>query len=223
MRLTIMPSNNIVIIDNEFMSDLDLTGIDPNIHAVQFYNGQGFIEYKNRPPEAISSIKPFQPYIEQFYEKQRIHERRKTDPYYGMDEAEKFACMKQDKLMEAQNHLMKMITIIIDDQEYEVSDATIFALYLKQKQASTRSELETNRDTKLSTHNLKYEVVELYTKSQNFIDSYDLLAAMQQKLILHKNQVYAFIHQINQATTSQELEALHFDTIKVPKDPLLEP
>jgi hypothetical protein len=48
MKLTIVADDNAVGIDGEFFSPLDLTGLDPNIHAVQWYGEYGEVEYKTR-------------------------------------------------------------------------------------------------------------------------------------------------------------------------------
>jgi hypothetical protein len=72
-RYTIVPSDRMIIIDlNQYADRVDFTGIDPTIHAVQWYDTVGEIEYKvpeplaPKPPnERITDISPFQPYIDQ--------------------------------------------------------------------------------------------------------------------------------------------------------------
>jgi hypothetical protein len=66
MQVTIIPEDGFVAVDRCGYLDLDLSFMDPAIHAVQFKNGYGFIEYKDlddftKPPnQPITSIAPFQ-------------------------------------------------------------------------------------------------------------------------------------------------------------------
>jgi hypothetical protein len=66
MQITIIPEDGFVAIDRCGYLDLDLSFMDPAIHAVQFRDGRGFIEYKEledytKPQnEPITSIAPFQ-------------------------------------------------------------------------------------------------------------------------------------------------------------------
>ena len=48
MRLTIVADDNAVGIGGEFCAPLNLTGLDPTIHAVQWYGEYGEVEYKTR-------------------------------------------------------------------------------------------------------------------------------------------------------------------------------
>jgi hypothetical protein len=47
MRVTIIPSDGLVSIDGEGFSDIDLSSIDPSVHAVQWYDTEGEIEVKD--------------------------------------------------------------------------------------------------------------------------------------------------------------------------------
>jgi len=46
MRLTIIADNNCVGVDGEYFASLDLSQLDPSIHAVQWYGEYGEVEYK---------------------------------------------------------------------------------------------------------------------------------------------------------------------------------
>ena len=48
MRLTIVADDQCVGVEGEYFSSLDLTQIDPTIHAVQWYGEYGEVEYKTR-------------------------------------------------------------------------------------------------------------------------------------------------------------------------------
>jgi hypothetical protein len=70
MRVTIIPSDNIVAVDGKVFR-VDCSSIDPDIHAVQWYGALGGeIEYKapvdggaRLPNENISDFAPFQPVV----------------------------------------------------------------------------------------------------------------------------------------------------------------
>lgn len=72
MRVTIIPSDGIVIIDEQVYDNLNLTWMDPNIHAVQWFGTEGEIEWKEPHPykilivqnEPIYSLDAFQPAID---------------------------------------------------------------------------------------------------------------------------------------------------------------
>jgi len=51
MRLTIIPSDKNVGVDNEFLINLDLTncGIPSDVHALQWYETEGEIEFIDNP------------------------------------------------------------------------------------------------------------------------------------------------------------------------------
>lgn len=51
MRLTIIPSDKNVGINNEFLTGLDLStcGIPDNVHALQWYETEGELEFINNP------------------------------------------------------------------------------------------------------------------------------------------------------------------------------
>lgn len=69
MRVTIVPADNIVTIDGNGINGVDLSFIDPTIHAVQWYGTTGSVEYKDvtlvniiksTHQEEITDIAPFQ-------------------------------------------------------------------------------------------------------------------------------------------------------------------
>ena len=64
MRVTIINDDGVVGVDGEFRS-IDLTTLDPDIHAVQWDSvaGAGEIEWRNPPRnEAIGDFTQFQPF-----------------------------------------------------------------------------------------------------------------------------------------------------------------
>jgi hypothetical protein len=69
MRVIILPDDNSVSVNGEDHSNLDLSFIDPTIHAVQWYDTYGEIERKDpltkrmTGNEEITSFDEFQPAI----------------------------------------------------------------------------------------------------------------------------------------------------------------
>lgn len=65
MRVTIIADDGVVGIDGEFRT-VDLSALDPDIHAVHWDSvvNEGEIEYKSpRREEAITDFAPYQPFV----------------------------------------------------------------------------------------------------------------------------------------------------------------
>ncbi len=64
MRVTLIKDDNIVGFDREFR-DVDLSGLDESIHAVQWNNSAGHIEYNGSAPnEVLTDFTAYQQYID---------------------------------------------------------------------------------------------------------------------------------------------------------------
>jgi hypothetical protein len=59
MKLTIIPSDNLVSIDN-LSYTVEIKNLYTNIHAVQWADNAGWIEYTDKPNENITDISQFQ-------------------------------------------------------------------------------------------------------------------------------------------------------------------
>lgn len=84
MRVTIIPSDGFVSVDGVGYQDLDLSSVDPSIHAVQFSGAAGWVEYVDTPEgtklpnEPIASLVQFQPALDAW--KVADEEARKPPP-----------------------------------------------------------------------------------------------------------------------------------------------
>ncbi len=86
--ITIMVPDSVVVIDGEIVSEVSMTGIDPGIHSVQWYDSAGWTEpvsdpmseYK-APNTPITSLTPFMPQIT--YAQQVIDLRHNPEYYYS--------------------------------------------------------------------------------------------------------------------------------------------
>ena len=47
MRVTIIPKDGRVVVDGEGYGDIDLSSIDPIVHAIQWYDTEGEVEIKD--------------------------------------------------------------------------------------------------------------------------------------------------------------------------------
>ena len=47
MRITVVPTDSRVVINGEGYNDIDLSSIDPSIHAIQWYDTEGEVEIKD--------------------------------------------------------------------------------------------------------------------------------------------------------------------------------
>jgi hypothetical protein len=72
MRVTIVADDNAVYVGGQALA-VDLTGLDPEIHAVQWYDTWGDIEYRydapnnfKKPNERITDISPFQVFVDRW-------------------------------------------------------------------------------------------------------------------------------------------------------------
>ncbi len=64
MRVTIIADDGVVGVDGEFRS-VDLSALDPNVHAVQWDGAKGHVEYRDRSPETpLADLAPYQPFID---------------------------------------------------------------------------------------------------------------------------------------------------------------
>lgn len=65
-RITIVPSDSIMLVDGVART-IDISGIDPTIHAVQWFDTRGEIEFNDGTPhEQIDDISPFQDFIDRW-------------------------------------------------------------------------------------------------------------------------------------------------------------
>ena len=69
MRVTIIPVDGFVSVDGEGYSGLDLSFMDADIHALQWYETEGEIERKDNrgriiSNESITDLTPYQPALD---------------------------------------------------------------------------------------------------------------------------------------------------------------
>lgn len=67
MKLTIVAEDRVISIDGVSFSDLDISALNPSIHAVQWYGEYGEVEYKSKV-ENNQIVKPQNQLIQDFSE-----------------------------------------------------------------------------------------------------------------------------------------------------------
>lgn len=88
IQVTVVPSDKLIIVDGEALI-FDWESIEENIHAIQYRNGSGHIEYKDNSPNMSISNEDYEtkvkPYVDLWQiEKNRIlEEQRKAEEEYN--------------------------------------------------------------------------------------------------------------------------------------------
>lgn len=102
-RVTIIPSDGFIAVDGEGYLGLDLSGIDPRIHAVQFDSGAGHIEYKRGVTPGtveIDNVNQFQIFIDRHAAHKARIEALAADPLCEMPASEAVAAAVAAKIVE---------------------------------------------------------------------------------------------------------------------------
>ena len=78
MKITIIPEDKTVIVDGVAASEIDMSGSDQHIHAIQWQDDKGEIEWKKSSPtgihnEEIFSFEPFEFILD-------LHQQKISEP-----------------------------------------------------------------------------------------------------------------------------------------------
>jgi hypothetical protein len=80
MKVTIIPTDGVVQVDGRAIK-LDLTDMQPNIHAVQWDGTTGHVEYNDGSPNAlIDNLADFQPWLTRWYAARAIEDAPPPPP-----------------------------------------------------------------------------------------------------------------------------------------------
>lgn len=70
--ITLVPVDELILIDGEVANNVNFSGIDPTIHAISWYDTQGVVEYKGNPitgarpqNQLIDDLTPYQSFVTQ--------------------------------------------------------------------------------------------------------------------------------------------------------------
>ncbi len=78
MKITVVPEDKTVIVDGVAASEIDMSGVDEHIHAIQWQDDKGEIEWKKSSPkglhnEEIFSFEPFEFILD-------LHQQKISEP-----------------------------------------------------------------------------------------------------------------------------------------------
>jgi len=83
MRITIIPEDGYVSVDGVGYTGISMNGVPEDIHAVQWYENVGEIEYVGDVPNAtVSNIDTLQPIINRWQAEKDRQDALEADPYY---------------------------------------------------------------------------------------------------------------------------------------------
>lgn len=92
---TLVPSDNLVLINGDAANDVNFAGINPGIHCIHWYDTVGDVEYvydpinnTKQPNERITSIAPYQSYIDQAAE--IIYAQNNPITYYSTSDTNNY-------------------------------------------------------------------------------------------------------------------------------------
>lgn len=140
MKVTIVPIDNIVTIDGDVINGVDLSFIDPSIHAVQWHGTTGSVEYKDvnlvdiiklTHQEEITDIAPFQMAIDAALVKKQENELEQevvitdamlSDQAYGK---RSFLLYQSDWTQVADNQLTQIEVNLWREYRQQLRDITL--------------------------------------------------------------------------------------------------
>lgn len=105
MRLTIIPADKFCAVDGYGIHGVDMEGIDPDVHAVQFSGSSGHVEYTDKKPNApIKNVARYQAIIDRHATMRAEIEAKAADPFYGMAPSEAVALAVARKTAEIKQY-----------------------------------------------------------------------------------------------------------------------
>lgn len=201
IQVTVVPSDKLIIVNGEVLM-FDWDPIEENIHAIQYHNNSGHIEYKDNSPNMSISNEDYEtkvkPYVDLWQiEKNRIlEEQRKAEEEYNS--VENVRARKLNELnslfvqAETNGTLESSVGFTIDANERANRDIDGLIKSLE----------ATPEETVLfcAADNSFHEV------------TLDNLKTMQLEVIAYGQQLYTkkwqYREQINQAQSKEELDAI---------------
>ena len=200
-QVTVVPSDKLIIVNGEVLM-FDWDPIEENIHAIQYHNNSGHIEYKDNSPNMSISNEDYEtkvkPYVDLWQiEKNRIlEEQRKAEEEYNSIENVRARKLNELNLLfeqaETNGTLESSVGFTIDANERANRDID-----------GLIKSLESTPD----------ETVLFCAADNSFHEvTLDNLKTMQLEVIAYGQQLYTkkwqYREQINQAQTKEEIDAI---------------
>ena len=204
MQLTIVPVDGVVIYNGIGYKNVDLSSVDPHIHAVQFQGDKGWIEYKDSPRALLTSLNKFQAIIDQCEAIKTFEEMRALDPYYGLSTEERLEAKRQAKMQEIQEAYFEA-----ENSPYTMVDLTyaggLESIRLIKEARDIMQELERE---KAVTYDVNLQVIELPAASETEVDINDVVRSLALRTEAFMLKYVTLTRELNSATTEAQIEAI---------------
>lgn len=211
MKLTIVPIDKVVIVDGVAIHDIDMTGIDPDIHAVQFDGNGGWIEYKDGDNEPIDSVSRFDAIIARHASALAEEQAKAADPYYGMTPEEKLVAVKQAKVTEINDAFQEadLNPVVVGGHAYRGGFESGLAIDSQRRAMLEYSEVNPLAEiTTVDFFDVTGAKVTLPLSSETEIDALDVCLALHQSASANAFKCAELVAAIHAATTLSEVEAI---------------
>ena len=211
MKLTIIPIDKVVIVDGVAINDIDMTGIDPDIHAVQFDGNGGWIEYRDRDPEQIDSVSRFDAIIARHASALAEEQAKAADPYYGMSPAEKLEAIRQEKISEidAAFDLAEQQPVVVGGHAYSGGFQSGLAIDAQRRAMVEYSAVNPLAEiTTVMFFDVAGAPVTLPLSSDTEIDALDVCLAIHQSAAANAFKCAQLVAAVKEATTLSDVEAI---------------
>lgn len=206
MQLTIVPVDGVVVYNGIGYKNVDLSSVDPHIHAVQFQGDKGWIEYKYNTRALLTSLNKFQEVINQCEAIKTFEEMRALDPYYGMPTEERLEAKRQAKMQEIQEAYFEA-----ENSPYTMVDLTyaggLESTRLVKEARDIMQELERE---KAVTYDVNLQIVELPAASETEVDINDVIRSLALRTEAFMLKYVALTRELNSATTEAQIEAIRW-------------
>lgn len=206
MQLTIVPVDGVVVYNGIGYKNVDLSSVDPHIHAVQFQGDKGWIEYKYNTRALLTSLNKFQAIIDQCEAIKTFEEMRALDPYYGLSTKERLEAKRQAKMQEIQEAYFEA-----ENSPYTMIDLTyaggLESTRLVKEARDIMQELERE---KAVTYDVNLQIVELPAASETEVDINDVIRSLALRTEAFMLKYVALTRELNSATTEAQIEAIRW-------------
>lgn len=206
MQLTIVPVDGVVVYNGIGYKNVDLSSVDPHIHAVQFQGDKGWIEYKYNTRALLTSLNKFQAIIDQCEAIKTFEEMRALDPYYGLSTKERLEAKRHAKMQEIQEAYFEA-----ENSPYTMVDLTyaggLESTRLVKEARDIMQELERE---KAVTYDVNLQIVELPAASETEVDINDVIRSLALRTEAFMLKYVALTRELNSATTEAQIEAIRW-------------
>ena len=213
MKLTIVPIDKVVIVDGVAIHDIDMSGIDPDIHAVQFDGASGWIERKDGNNEPVQSVSQFQTIISRHAAALAEIEAKAADPYYGMSPEEKLAYVKQAKVTEinAAFQAAELLPVTIGGHAYRGGFESGLAIDAQRRAMLEYSAVNPLAGiTTVDFFDVEGAKVTLPPSSEDQIDALDVCLAVGQAAAINSFKCAQLIAAVRAANSIEAVSTIHW-------------